>query len=569
MNMKTVDFNGIYIKKNGEEVTLGFSTRTQEYRCKFLLENELRKGNTDFEIIQKPHFKTCGVMLDMSRGGVMKPETVCKMIDDVATLGMNMIMLYTETVYTMEKYPFFGYMQGRYTLEELQKIDSYAFDKGVEVIPCIQTLGHLANYLKWREIPADNAAVLLAGDEKCYEFIEEEIKTMRSAFRSNRIHIGMDEAYGMGLGNYLEKNGYRDKDIIFNEHLERVLEITDKYGYEAMIWSDMYYGSAVDYTNPECIIRQEIIDAAPEKVTHVFWDYYHTTYEYYDQKLGQEARFPNKTSFAGGIWTWDGFLPNFRFSYQTMAPALKCCIDRGIDTVIATMWSNDGYETDFQLAKTGLAIFSEYCYRGKDCTLEEIYEIGEALSGESSALTNAISDFWLDEEGAVRVGKAVIYCDMLIDTFCKEYDWNKIVAYYERSLGVICQYQNTAYGSYYEAVMDAALAKARIMANLRPAYQKKDKDTLSQICKAIPQLREKYRKLYKIFTDNWLANNKAFGLERISVRFGGMDLRMEDVGIRLEKYIAGELQSVEELEEELIPGQRSSWKNAVWYLGAN
>ena len=569
MNMKTVDFDGIYIKKDGEEVTLGFSTKPQELRCKLLLDNELKKGNADFEMIQRPHFNTCGVMLDMSRGGVMKVETVCKMIDDVANLGMNMIMLYTETIYTMEKYPLFGYMQGRYSLEELQTIDHYAAEKGVEVIPCIQTLGHLANYIKWHAIPSDNASVLLAGDERCYEFIEEEIKTMRSAFRSNRIHIGMDEAAGLGLGKYLEKNGYRDAADIFNEHLKRVLEITEKYDYEAMIWSDMYYGSAVDYTNPEYIIRQEAIDGAPEKVTHVFWDYYHTTYDYYDQKLGQEARFPNKTAFAGGIWTWDGFLPNFRYTYQTMAPALACCIDRDIDIVIATMWGNDGYETDFQLARAGLAIFSEYCYRGKECTLEDIYEIAEALSGEKSELINAVSDFWLDEEGAVRIGKAVIYCDMLVDTFCQEYDWNKIVAYYEKSLAVIRRYKDAANGQYYEAVLDVALGKAMIMSKLRPAYKQKDLDTLMLIYEEIPKLRSKYLKLYDIFESNWLASNKACGLQRITIRFGGMDLRLEYVQEIMGKYLNGELDVIEELEEELVPGLSSCWKDAMWYTGLN
>ena len=51
----------------------------------------------------------------------------------------------------------------------------------------------------------------------------------------------MDEAWGMGTGNYLTKNGYRNVVDIFSEHLNEIKKITDKYNLEPMIWSDMYF----------------------------------------------------------------------------------------------------------------------------------------------------------------------------------------------------------------------------------------------------------------------------------------------------------------------------------------
>ena len=42
-----------------------------------------------------------------------------KYIDNIAALGFNMLMLYTEDVYEMPEYPRFGYMRGRYTKDEI------------------------------------------------------------------------------------------------------------------------------------------------------------------------------------------------------------------------------------------------------------------------------------------------------------------------------------------------------------------------------------------------------------------------------------------------------------------
>ena len=64
--------------------------------------------------------KRFGVMLDMSRNAVMKPEQVKKFAKVISAFGYNMIELYTEDTYTVDGEPYFGYMRGRYTKEELK-----------------------------------------------------------------------------------------------------------------------------------------------------------------------------------------------------------------------------------------------------------------------------------------------------------------------------------------------------------------------------------------------------------------------------------------------------------------
>ena len=94
------------------------------------------------------NYKRFGVMLDVSRNGVMKVPEVKRYIDYLVRMGYNTLELYAEDLYEIEGEPYFGYLRGVYTSAELKEIDAYAISKGVELIPCIQTLAHFTNPAK-------------------------------------------------------------------------------------------------------------------------------------------------------------------------------------------------------------------------------------------------------------------------------------------------------------------------------------------------------------------------------------------------------------------------------------
>ena len=202
-DIKEVESDGVFVWYNGVSAEVGGATKPMLARAYMLLAKAIEEGKSEVVIEQKANFDTCGVMLDMSFGSVTKVSGVKKYLDYMAIFGMNMLMLYTEDTYEIEGYPLFGYQRGRYTIEELREIDDYAYSLGIEVIPCIQTFGHLGQFLKYeqyrREI-AENERVLLHGEEKTYKFIEACISACRKAFRTPRIHIGCDETGGIGFG---------------------------------------------------------------------------------------------------------------------------------------------------------------------------------------------------------------------------------------------------------------------------------------------------------------------------------------------------------------------------------
>jgi hexosaminidase len=157
-------------------------------------------------------FRTLGVMLDCSRNAVMTVEHVCDVwLPRLALLGYNMLMLYTEDTYQLPGEPYFGCRRGAYTAGELKTIVAAAARLNIEVVPCIQTLAHLEQILRhgaYRQVK-DTSSVLLVGEPKTYRLIEKMIAFWSGICRTRRIHIGMDEAWDLGRGRYLDLRGPR------------------------------------------------------------------------------------------------------------------------------------------------------------------------------------------------------------------------------------------------------------------------------------------------------------------------------------------------------------------------
>ena len=195
----------LVVKRTVEKGTIIYEEPIQFYRALGLW-IEKSKKHAEFEQVEDKHFKTTGVMPDVSRNAVLKKEQLYFFLRKMAVMGLNTLLLYIEDVYEIEDEPYFGYMRGRYPQEELKQVDDYAHALGIEVIPAIQTLAHLKTALRWnnRRNIKDTADILLVGEEETYRFIDKMITAATRPFRTKRIHIGMDEAMDLGLGRYLE-----------------------------------------------------------------------------------------------------------------------------------------------------------------------------------------------------------------------------------------------------------------------------------------------------------------------------------------------------------------------------
>ena len=563
--IKEISHDGVYVSFRNGCATVGGNTVPSLARAYMLLAKGISEGKKELEISQKASFDECGVMIDVSFGCPLKVDSIKKYLDYMAFFGMNLMMLYTEDMYEVEGYPHFGYMRGRYSVKELSEVDSYAAELGIEVVPCMQTFGHLGKFLRYSAHAniAENGSVLLPGEEETYKFLDACIATCRKAFRSKRIHIGCDETRGLGLGTTFSRDGARNRAEIFdifNKHLLRVTEICKKYDFHPMMWSDMYFAieSPLSGTfGTDVTVPQYAIDAMPD-ADMVFWDYYHDDNDFYRINIEAHKKFNRKCIFAGGIWLWNGYAPNFRYTYETVKPALEECLRGDVKSVLGTAWAYG--DINHMQGLFCLAMYSEYCWRGLDCTREDINSVGEFVTKTPFELTEAISDFFCGLIGDFNVGKLVLFSDPLINLLCYDYDLPAYEKCFENSLEVFEKYPDAPYIDYYKALFTATLSKVRLQQNLRKKYKENDRDWLRNFAEVtVPRMASEFRELYELQDKLWHTDQKTFAFENVANNYAAAIFRIEYAGRQVSAYLNGEITEIEALEQEPLQGEKQQF----------
>ena len=86
---------------------------------------------------------------------------------------------------------------------------------------------------------------------------------------------------------------------------------------------------------------------------------------------------------------------------------------------------------------------------------------------------------------------------------------------------------------------------------LTDAYRKGNKEVMQDIAEIeIPKTIENIKELYNALKNQWYTENKKNGFDVQDIRFGGLEMRIENVKDRIERYLDGTDSKIEELEEE-------------------
>ncbi len=535
----------------------------EAFRALGILMGRIESGLPFVNHEERCAFDSLGVMLDVSRNGVLRPESVRKLIRHLALMGVNQLMLYTEDTYEIPGEPLFGYFRGGYTQAELSAIDAYAALFGIDVIPCIQTLGHLEQVLQWPPYQKmqDTAGVIMAGDEAADAFVEKMIAAASAPFRSRRIHIGMDEAHGIGSGHYRLRNGLRPPFEILTEHLQRTTVTCRRLGLQPMIWSDMFFrlGSKTNnYYDRASVISPEVAARVPADVDLVYWDYYHTDRAFYDEWIARHRAMGKEPVFAGGIWTWNRWWAQLPHSFATLRAGMTSARDNGLKEAFVTMWGDDGMECDVFSALPGIQFFAELAYGSADAA---DLNLPANLRGSSDASSSAwISASDLDlvpDQGDssfehANAGKWLLWHDPLLGFFDQH-----IPASFQKHyahLTARCAEWTTA-GSE-DSRLDLVAQVATVLAlktglhhTLRPAYQSGDRATLRHILDdTVPALLREVAALRDLHDTRWHEIYRPFGWEVLEHRYAGLLARLGTLARKLRLHLDDADQRIGELD---------------------
>ncbi len=558
---KQCDKNGVCLKDG--VATICYTKKNIFYReLSVLLEHAA--SESEFCITEDTHFTGLSTMIDTSRNGVPTLPMLYRMIDHLAVMGYDTVLMYMEDTVKLENYKYFGFMRGAYTTDDLKALDDYAFEYGIEIMPCIECYGHMEKYLFWPEAAPvkDTASVLLAREEKTFVLVEEIIRTVSSCLRSKRIHVGMDEAWNMGRGAFMDKHGYVPPFDIFNEYMERLMQIVNKYGLTAMMWSDMYFrnkSAKGRYYDTTVEFTEEDVSKIPDGIELVFWHYGEGP-NCDDLMLQKHNQLGKKVIFAGGTWSWIGHLPEHNYMMETSRISLDACRKNNVREAMLTLWFNDNAECPLSANLFGLSFFAELCFDANpseeklrsrfEITVDGDYDAFYTMSlyhntfGKDDTYPNLHDRF---------LGKPLFWQDVMEGQFDSKLFEKPMSGHYAACAAKMATYQGGRWNSLYryvQEIFEYLAIKTAIAEKLVPAYKSGDRDTLTDIAQVqLPKLKACAETLLLTHRELWRSEYKMLGWCNLDYRYAGVAARCTSAIDLLNRYLSGEDASIDSLEE--------------------
>lgn len=555
--------DGLNVEKKNDCAEIIYEKKCEFFRgLLILIENQDKE---ELQIKQKASFEFNGEMIDNSRNSVINMKTAKEIIMYSALLGLDNILLYNEETFEVKEHPYFGYMRMGYTQDDVRTLSAFGKEFGVNIIPCIQTLAHLAQTLRWKcnwDI-RDHADTLLVEEEKTYQLIDDVMRSWRECVDTDIINIGMDEAFYLGRGAYIDKHGYKSRTELMIEHLKKVIDICHKYNFKKiMMWSDMFFRLMFgeDYYS-EKPLDEEILKLVPSDVMLVYWDYYSISEEKYDHMFKKHLQFNNEIGFAGGAWKWSGIVPAINHSHMVSKMSLKKARENGIKTVFTTAWGDNGAEASIFTMLPILALHAEVSY--------SVVDVDSAVSSKLMALTgyNLEEFFLLCEPNKTPTNnliphhnpcKYLFFQDILMGLF--DYHVNdEFPAWFadcRERLERLAE-RNSKFSYMFDTIAHLCSVlelKSNIGVQLKKAYDAKDKKELAHIAnEVIPEMLNRVQVYYRVFKKQWMNESRPGGFDVQDLRFGGLIMRSKSAIEAINHYLNGDTDHISELDIDRLP----------------
>jgi len=553
---------GLVLQRDGDQATLRYGSTVDLMRGVAVLSGQ--QGVAHFAIQQQPRFEVMAAMLDVARNGVPTVTMVQQMIRRLASMGYNELWLYLEDLFEIPEEPYFGRERGRYSQAELHEMALYGDQFGVTVVPAVQTLAHLHNALKWDAHQAikDTDDTLLVGAPATKQFLMHLLQAASAPFTTNKIHVGMDEAYQLGRGRYLDQNGFTSQQTLILRQLKLVVELTQQLGLKAYMWSDLWFTFASakhEMYDPEVHFDADFKASLPP-VGQVYWDYYHEDKQVYCDRFAQHFELSDDVTFAGGIWTWSALAPNQSKMLATIDAGLSAAKDSGVQQVVATIWFDDGAEVPVSTAWYGLQAFATYQYHDKvtPVMIDQEYLLTQGEDPAFYQLLDRFDNFTAAVNvDADNVSKIVLYEDLVLQRYRDNLNQIDIEGQYQQLIGELDRIEvrpdNRLTLAYYQQLARTVLAK---LWALHAVMQLKDaalESTQGQSAlNAITTCRQSLQQLSQLAREVWHQQRRGNGYEIIDIRLGGQIARCDTVAWRITEWLAGR-DDLAELHEPLLP----------------
>jgi hypothetical protein len=300
-----------------------------------------------------PRFERRGLLLDVSRGKVPTPETLHALVDWCVHLKLNVLMLYVEHTFRFRRHPEIGSGASRLDAASLRELDAYAAARHVELIPCLQSLGHMERIL---ELPryahlaeTERRWTLAPTEPRSYELLRDLYEEYLPNFRSGLFHANCDEPFDLGRGRSSARAAELGPGGLYLEHVGRVRELAATLGKRTLIWAD------VVHDHPERIAE------IPRDLVLLDWGYEanHDT-----ERSAVFARHGFEFWVCPGTSSWNALFPRIENACRNIARWAEAGRRHGAHGLLVTDWGDFGHYNLLGNSWLGYAYAAQQAWSG-------------------------------------------------------------------------------------------------------------------------------------------------------------------------------------------------------------
>ena len=324
------------------------------------------------KITDYPTYKVRGLHYDISQPAMVpKIEELFTIVELLGHFKINHLQIYTEHTFRYRNHPSIGYDVNPLNSEDILKLDSYCRLHGIELVPAVPCLGHMADilchypdlaedlgrgkykieglkssprerwWLDWligKEGGLEFGNTISPAHPQTYYFIESLFDELLPLFSSELFNVCCDEAWELGKGQSYELCQEKGTDLVFLEHISKLKKIAEKYGKRIMCWVDVIFHYHQDAFPGE--FDPKVLSIFPKDVIALNWDYSREGTRFKFNKNLKEAGLDYYVCPSTCSWGW--FFPSTELAFDNILKFSQSGLQYGAEGVLNTEWRDGG-----------------------------------------------------------------------------------------------------------------------------------------------------------------------------------------------------------------------------------
>lgn len=301
-----------------------------------------------------------GYMLDLSRDKVPTMETLCRLVDDLAALKFNQLQLYTEHTFAYPGHERVWGLASPLRADEVRALDAHCADRGIELVPCLNTFGHWERWLRhpayfhlaecpygWRRPDGYGmpwSSTLAPGPESL-ALLTELFAAYLPLFRSNKVNIGGDEPWELGMGRTRQRCEAEGRHAVYLDFLRQIIAAAGEHKGEVQFWCDILLEAPDLWTPP------------PGKTVGLVWGY-EAGHPFASQVEALRAQ-GQELLLCPGTSTWNSLGGRLGNALENIREAAACAEHNDVAGLLLTDWGDHGHHQPAILSQPALHAFAQ------------------------------------------------------------------------------------------------------------------------------------------------------------------------------------------------------------------